>query len=81
MITVESWFNRNRQEQVFTIRIPDADVIELDFDIQERLLLENAQKKDASVFMALRALTMVVGKIERRREFISGRKEKCSKKN
>lgn len=70
MITIESRFSEIRNEQVFTIRIPDADVIELDFDIQERLLLQNAQKDDSSVFLALRALTMVVGKIERRRELL-----------
>lgn len=68
MITIESYYNEGIRAQCFIIRVPDKDVMNIDLDIQDRLLLQNAQKDDASLLTCMRALTKVVELVERKKK-------------
>ena len=67
MVTIISNANIEHGVQDYTIRIPFADLIELDFDDQEKELIKRANEGELPGHLMIRILLMIVEKIERRK--------------
>ena len=74
MITLESYVNEGIDAQVFVIRIPRSDLINLSMDEFE--LIGRANEVFPDPFLKLEVLLMLLRKIKEREDVIANLKEK-----
>lgn len=72
MVTVDSFTDHSRGNQLFTLKIPFNLLLELDLDQKQKDLIFTANHGEAGTLLMINILRMLLDKVEERPDLLEG---------